>query len=314
MKWRLRLPSGSFDRLYGGSVVRLASFFPLLAWNPREGWQTDPPSTIGWETWTSPTANFDVRVTAPRRLSVLASGSQVGRSHWRAQAIRDFALAVGRFTVVRSSAAAPDRVRLTVAVERGKASFARRLLAYTRAALEAHARRFGPYPWPTFTTVASNMGRFGWEYPTLAFVSADAPDVAAGIAHEIGHQWFYSLVGNNQARDPWLDEALATWAQARFSNELTSVLQTSIPPAVRNQLGQPMTWDQFAIPDFIAGAYDQGVQALASLGDPEAVDCALRLYVRRNAYGIAAPADLLQALQPFFPDAREKLEAYGARF
>ena len=46
-------------RLYGGEgEARLATFFPLLAWDPRSGWQTDPPSAIGWETWTSPSANF----------------------------------------------------------------------------------------------------------------------------------------------------------------------------------------------------------------------------------------------------------------
>ena len=65
---------------------------------------------------------------------------------------------------------------------------------------------------------------------------------------------------------------------------------------------------------FIDGAYNQGVQALASLGEPEDVDCALRLYALENAYEIADPADLLRALERFFPAARRQLEAYGARF
>jgi hypothetical protein len=42
------------------------------------------------------------------------------------------------------------------------------------------------------------------------------------------------------------------------------------------------------------------------------VDCALRLYVLDNAYRTAQPRDLLEALQTFFPDAQQKLEAYGA--
>jgi aminopeptidase N len=32
------------------------------------------------------------------------------------------------------------------------------------------------------------------------------------IAHEAAHQWFYNLVGNDQADEPWLDEALAQYA------------------------------------------------------------------------------------------------------
>ena len=31
------------------------------------------------------------------------------------------------------------------------------------------------------------------------------------LLHEIVHQWFYSLVGNDQIDDPWLDEAFATY-------------------------------------------------------------------------------------------------------
>jgi hypothetical protein len=301
--------------LYGRSIARLGSFFPLLAWNPREGWQTDPPSAIGWETWTSPTADFDVRVTVPRGLRVLASGEHVAGNRWRARAVRDFALAVGRLTVVQGMAAAPRPVRLIVGVERGTRALARQLLGRARAVLEAHARRFGSYPWSTFTLVGSDQDRFSWEYPTLVFESTTDPDPRQATAHELGHQWFYSLVGNNQARDPWLDEALATWAQARFSDDVDRLVALTIPEPVRNQLGQPMSfWERFAIPVFIDGAYNQGVQALASLGDRDAVDCALRLYTVQNAYGIATPDDLLRALQAFFPDARQRLEVFGARF
>ena len=314
MTWHLRLSSGSSDRLYGGSVARLGSFFPLLAWNPDEGWQTDPPSAIGWEAWTSPTADFDVKVTAPRGLQVFASGAQVARGRWRAHAVRDFALAVGRFTVVRSTATAPGRVRLTVAVERGRLALARRFVVWIRAALASHARLFGPYPWKAFTLVGMDMDRYSFEYPTLVFQSTTDP-TRQGTAHEVAHQWFYSLVGNNQARDPWLDEALATWGPARSSQTLPEVIASSIPEPVRKQLGRPMSfWDDFDTALFVDGVFTQGVQALASLGEPEAVDCALRLYAADNAYKIADPRDLLRALEVLFPDARQKLEGYGARF
>ena len=64
---------------------------------------------------------------------------------------------------------------------------------------------------------------------------------------------------------------------------------------------------------YYRGVYVQGVQALASLGDPGLVDCALRVYVARNAYRIARPADLLAALTAVFPDAPARLAAYGVR-
>ncbi len=315
MTWRLRLPTGPNARLYGGTTARLGSFFPLLAWDPREGWRTDPPSAIGWETWTSPSANFDVTVRAPRGLDVLATGERVTRSRWRGRAVRDFAVVVGRFDVVRGTAAVPGRVRIVVGVERPARLSARQVLAWARAALQDHARRFGRYPWATLTVVAMDMDRYSFEYPTIVFVSSSAPSPRETAAHEVAHQWFYSLVGNNQARAPWLDEALATWAQARFAKSLGRIAAQPISEPVRNQLGQPMRfWDQFDISLFEEGVYVQGVQALGSLGEPAAVDCALRRYAATMAYGTAEPADLLHALETLFPDARRKLEAYGARF
>ena len=34
---------------------------------------------------------------------------------------------------------------------------------------------------------------------------------ASLIAHEVGHQWFYSTVGNDQLDEPWLDESLTQY-------------------------------------------------------------------------------------------------------
>src|SRR5439155_22580692 len=69
--WRLTLPASKGQRLHGGRYARLGSFFPLLAWNG-SGWATDPPIFGPLETWTSPAADFDVRISAPPRLQVLA--------------------------------------------------------------------------------------------------------------------------------------------------------------------------------------------------------------------------------------------------
>jgi aminopeptidase N len=45
--------------------------------------------------------------------------------------------------------------------------------------------------------------------PASAFVEST-------VAHEVGHQWFYSLVGNDQLADPWLDESLTQYATWRY--------------------------------------------------------------------------------------------------
>jgi len=316
MNWRLLLPHGTGLRMKGGGYsVRLGSFFPLLAWDGN-AWALDPPTKLpSAEAWTTPIADFDVRITQQSaRLRVLASGQQVGVGKWRAQAVRDFTLALGRFKLVRGTAHVPAPVRVTVAVEPVPgAKSARVFLRRAIVSLERYSALYGPYPWHTYTVVgmADLTGLTGGlEYPTLVY----QPAASENVPHETAHQWFYSLVGNDQARDPWLDEGLATWTEAAV-NGAPPFTDATIPPEVANKIGEPMSfWDQFDPRRYFLGAYLQTYRALLSLGPRPQVDCALRLYAARNAYRIAQPRDLLDALQTFFPDAEQKLKAYGARF
>jgi hypothetical protein len=178
------------------------------------------------------------------------------------------------------------------------------------AVLEASSRRFGPYPWQTLAVSVTPGISTGIEYPGhLLHGPGTATDV---LTHEVAHQWFYSLVGNNQARDPWLDEALTTWVEARYEGTVESYKATAIPADVRGRTTAPMTyWDDS--PSFYLGAYVQGAQALAALGPPEMVDCALRVYAAQNAYRIATAADLLAVLTSVFPDAAAVMARYGIR-
>jgi Peptidase family M1 domain len=315
MTWRLVLPRQAGLRLKGGGrSLRLGSFFPLLAWDGSD-WARDPPTTLpAAEAWTSPTADFDVRVMQPPGLRVLASGRRVGRGRWRARAVRDFTLAVGRFDVVTGTARVPTPVLVTVGVE--KAAGASRPQAFLRSAiasLRRYSALYGPYPWRTYTMVGMAdlpVIAGGLEYPTLVY----QPAVSANAAHETAHQWFYSLVGNDQARDPWLDEGLATWAEAAV-NGAPPFQHATIPPEAANRIGQPMSfWDRLGEQRYFLGAYLQSYRALLSLGPRPQVDCALRRYVLGQAYRVARPRDLLLALEASFPDAERTLEAFGATF
>jgi hypothetical protein len=65
----------------------------------------------------------------------------------------------------------------------------------------------------------------GQEYDGLVFLatkfyneyngSARSNLIAIGV-HEIAHQWWFGLVGSDQALEPWLDEALCVYSEALF--------------------------------------------------------------------------------------------------
>jgi hypothetical protein len=265
-------------------------------------------------TWTSPVADFDVKISTPKGLRVFASGTRGADGRWHAVAVRDFALEASRFTIARRTVRVPAPVVVTVASESRYAAVQSDLDAAANA-ITAFSRRYAPYPWPAFTVVVEvDRPTLGEEYPTLVFVSTDLG--ASVVTHETAHQWFYSLVGDDQARDPWLDESLAEWATARLMDSVAAEAGTSIPPAVVDHLGDPMSfWGPFPfMPTVWDGLYLQGVKALASLGDDDDVDCALQTYVHDEAYKIASPGDLLAALRSKFADAEAVLTGYGAHF
>ena len=140
------------------------------------------------------------------------------------------------------------------------------------------------------------------------------PDTVGDITtHEVGHQWFYGLVGNDQGRDPWLDEGLATWAEARLRGHArASTRPLPIPRVAKGELGEPMTfWTDSSRRSTRTASTSRGPRPWPPSAPPDLVDCALRVYVAQNAYRIATPADLVAAASAVFPDAAEKLAAFG---
>ena len=315
MPWDLRVPGAANDRISrNGDSMRLGSFFPILPWEPGVGWATDPPAGGFAEASTAPTADFDLTVVVPEGYDVLASGTpdpaRPGR--FTATAMRDVAMSVGRFETVTAVANAPQAVQVTVGMHRGLVdnNGVRAYLDRVVVALEDFGTRFGPYPWPAFSFAVTPSLGGGIEYPGHVMQGQNTLGVTS---HEVGHQWFYGLVGNNQGRDPWLDEGLASWAEARVENRLAQFNARIIPPAAKNLVGEPMTFWADKPQVYSAGVYVQGAQALAALGDPALVDCALRVFVAQNAHRIARQPDLVRAAGTVFPDAAATLAAYGVK-
>jgi hypothetical protein len=308
LPWTLHLPDNLNKYVSrAGDAVRLGTFFPLLGWEPGVGWAMEPPTTLGAETSTAPTADFALEITAPPGTQVYATGRQTSPTTWTAEAVRDVNIVAGRFRAAQADA---GPVRVTVAVAESLPDDPQRFLTPAVGALDDFANRFGPYPWPSYTIVVTPAMRGGIEYPMV--VSAGSGSFGRSTPHEVGHMWFYGLVGNDQARDPWLDEGLATWAEARFMGTLPDFVARPQPADARGRLGAPMTYWAARSSSYYQGVYVQGAQALAALGDPDRVDCALRIFVARNAHRIATTEDLLQALESVFPDARRVVSPYLA--
>jgi hypothetical protein len=63
------------------------------------------------------------------------------------------------------------------------------------------------YTWPQMT-LAKSLGPGGMEYPMIVLDYTSSEGLAV---HEVGHNWFYGIFGNDELDDPWLDEGFTTF-------------------------------------------------------------------------------------------------------
>ena len=95
------------------------------------------------------------------------------------------------------------------------------MLQTTVEAMQIYNERFGPYRHKTLTAVQGDFND-GMEFSGLYFISRDYFNLYKGTpenylvtigAHETAHQWWFDSVANDQALEPWLDEALSTYSE-----------------------------------------------------------------------------------------------------
>jgi hypothetical protein len=316
LAFELTLPSGANERLgHRGGLAWFGSGFPLLAWERGRGWATEPATAAFAEAATSETFRLaDLAVdTAPGDV-VLATGS-AGRTagrvrHRSAEAVRDVVVAVGPF---RTATADVGGVPVTVGVAPGLPDDPGRLVGLHRAAIGGVSRRFGPFPYASLDVAVVPDLDGGVEFPA-AILLGTRQDRDATLVHEVAHEWFYGLVGDNQARDPWLDEAFATYAEALVRGTAGRYLSASVPSAGRNRVGAPMTYWEPRTSIYYRSVYVQGAAALLrarSVAGAAAWDRAMRCYVAANAHRVATPKDVQRAFAAF-PGALTVLRAKGA--
>ena len=307
LTFTLSLGSGAFDRFgTDHGLSWWASGAPLLAWEPGVGWARDPFVRLSGETTTSPAADTTVEVSAPAELTILMTGNQQaptaapgGRRTWRSTepAARDVSVAAGPFTTLERTT--PDGVRVTAGVLPGAALDAARVADWAVAAIADLEERLGPFPYRTLTVPLLPDYGGGIEYPSSIL---EATPSRAVLEHEVAHMWFYGMVGNSQFRNPWLDEAFATYAEALLDPSQAATLSPAL--GIDGEVGAAM--DEFSDDRrYFSVVYGKGAAALlaarTAAGAP-AFDAAIRCYVNANAWRIATPADLGAVLDDL-PDA-----------
>jgi aminopeptidase N len=243
----------------------------------------------------------DVRVTitSDRRLDLATTGELVSTSSngrtkvFEAHDVRDFTVTASTNFDTRERRVGDTTVRVWYRPgTRGAAWLDAAADAF--AALEA---RLGPYGYPTFDVVQS-AGGSAMESPGLIWIptGTGASNLRYLAAHETAHQWFFGIVGSDQVREPFTDEALADFA-AR------SIL------GIRRSSGCPIRPLDRSIYDYTARCYFEIVyiqggnlinDARQAMGN-DLFWATLRGYVEAHRHQLVSTATLLRTLDDATP-------------
>jgi aminopeptidase N len=100
------------------------------------------------------------------------------------------------------------------------------VLKYAADALRDFGR-FGAYPYREFDIVETPTTARGIEYPGVIVINqglykdpGNRGPFEVTAVHEVAHQWWYGVVGNDQVNYPWVDESLTQYAAVIYEEDL----------------------------------------------------------------------------------------------
>lgn len=300
------------------NVMALAHFYPLIAVYDDDGWHTDPPVEFGDPTFTD-AGFYLVNISAPDDQVVVGSGVVVDErdnGRFRTQTLaagpaRDFYLVLSPDFAVETVT-----VGATTIHSYAPAAFAegaKQAAEVAANALQVFNPRLGIYPYTELDIVATPTLALGIEYPGVIAITQREYDpetpiydgmpnsvfLETTVAHEMGHQWFYNIVGNDQLLEPWLDEAMAQYITGLYYEDLYGL------PAAESYrqswddrwshvnyadtpIGQPVgVYDGAAYSAIIYGRGPLFVEALAAEMGQDTFATFLQAYTNQNKWGIA---------------------------
>jgi hypothetical protein len=152
---------------------------------------------------------------------------------------------------------------------------------YIKDGVKKYSEWVGEYGYPVVQVVEGpkNNSSGGMEYPTITLITspdAKVETLDAVIAHEIGHNWFMSMLGSNERAHTWMDEGLNSYFQFRYEADkyrANSVFGDAIPKELKEK-----TVDEFL--GLIYGAID------ANLSMQSAMDIPAEKFPDSEQYGL----------------------------
>jgi hypothetical protein len=197
-------------------------FYPYVPVFDDTGWNTEPYSFRG-ESYFNDIGDYYVTINVPEEYKVAASGGIVAEKTRKGRTVleyevlnaRDFSFSASSEYHVYSRDDNGRTYRI-YSYDQLPEYLQEQYFDYVLTTFRFMERDIGPYEYNHFSLELGYI--YGMESTGVVYCSKDVDE--GTIAHEIIHQWFYSVVGNDQTDEPFVDEALVTFFTAFFFEEL----------------------------------------------------------------------------------------------
>ena len=208
---------------YTARQTNLVDWYPFVApYLPGEGWLAHQAGYFGEHlVYEKSDFQVDIQISDNRPELVVAAAAPAERDgtwyRYQHSNARNFAWSVSdqyQVSSVETGGVTILSYYFPYHAQPGEAA-----LQTTADAVKLYSSLYGAYPHPLLSVVEADF-LDGMEYDGLYFLSNGFYNLHQGnpgeylvaiAAHETAHQWFYGLVGNDQALEPWLDEAFCTY-------------------------------------------------------------------------------------------------------
>jgi len=230
LHYELILPQADTKHVYGYNArqANLVDWYPFVVpYLPGQRWLLHTPEPVG-EYLVYPMAAFDVSLDLadPAQPVVIAASAPLepAGQGWHASVSRARTFAFSASPEYQSESLPAGAATVTSYFFPAEKTAGEAVLQAVAQALVTYGEKFGVYPHASLSIVEA-LFNDGLETDGLFFLSQGFYTRYDGTplnylidigVHETAHQWWFALVGNDQALEPWLDEAMATYSEHIF--------------------------------------------------------------------------------------------------
>lgn len=236
-------------------IFQLSFCFPSLSIYENGEWNKNPFILSGAEPNYTTVSNYSVSIKVPIDYTVIATGVEtknesneytVTGTH-----LREFAMVIGNNLIKSSVSYNGIKISNYYYDYGGNEKYNNYSLKTATESFELYSNLIGDYPYEELDIISVFM-EGAMEYSGLLMIGYPdtAPEelklldegyhyehIKSHISHEVAHQWFYSVIGNDPYNEPWLDESFAEFLEAfvfpisgaSVLEEMESDLNTGLP-------------------------------------------------------------------------------------